>query len=117
MWTFCGRCARRRQASDATTGRPLGEMPVFARHDRRIGKRIVPLSVRALEDTIKAIVAAAGLAEAGITPHSLRHYFATRVYAALANDAPITAFRAAFCIPALQAPSQPVTTRPQAFCF
>ena len=119
-WTAIQTYLAGRQASDATTGRPLGEMPVFARHDRRIGKRIVPLSVRALEDTIKAIVAAAGLTDAGITPHSMRHYFATRVYrithdlsvtqdmlghaspvttrvyAALANDAPITAFRAAF---------------------
>ncbi|MCC7354106.1 MAG: tyrosine-type recombinase/integrase [Anaerolineae bacterium] len=71
-----------RQVHDGATGRALGDLPVFARHDRKAGKRILPMSTEAVEEVLKELAGAAGLAAAGITPHALRHYFATRIYQA-----------------------------------
>lgn len=91
-----------RAGIDGATGRPLGELPVFARHDRRAGVRVLPLTVRALEDVMGRLVAVAGLVEQGITPHSLRHYFATKVYRAT-HDLGVTQ--------EMMGHSSPVTTR------
>lgn len=91
-----------RAGMDGATGRPLGDLPVFARHDRRAGTRVLPLTVRALEDVMGRLVAVAGLAEQGITPHSLRHYFATKVYRAT-HDLGVTQ--------EMMGHSSPVTTR------
>ena len=91
-----------RAGMDGATGRPLGELPVFARHDRRAGTRVLPLTVRALEDVMGRLVAVAGLVDQGITPHSLRHYFATKVYRAT-HDLGVTQ--------EMMGHSSPVTTR------
>lgn len=91
-----------RAGMDGATGRPLGELPVFARHDRRAGTRVLPLTVRALEDVMGRLVGLAGLAEQGITPHSLRHFFATTVYRAT-HDLGVTQ--------EMMGHSSPVTTR------
>lgn len=71
-----------RQVHDGASGRALGDLPVFARHDRKAGARILPMSTEAVEEVLKELAEAAGLAAAGITPHALRHYFATRIYQA-----------------------------------
>ncbi len=71
-----------RRALDGASGRALGDLPVFARHDRKAGNRILPMSTEAVETVLKELAKAAGLEAAGITPHSLRHYFATRIYQA-----------------------------------
>lgn len=69
-----------RQALDGASGRPLGELPVFARHDKRAGGKVLRLSSEAVERIFQATTAAAGLGDAGITPHALRHFFATSLY-------------------------------------
>lgn len=69
-----------RQPVDASSGRALGDLPVIARHDKKSGKRVLPMSTGAVERVLSKLTAASGLAAMGITPHSLRHYFATRIY-------------------------------------
>jgi len=65
---------------DGATGRPLSALPLFARHDRGAGKKVLPLTTT----TGRAIVhersrEALGDDASGITPHSFRHYFVTIV--------------------------------------
>lgn len=66
---------------DGGSGRPMRSLPVFARHDRGAGRRVLPITTT----TGRAIVhervgQALGDAEADkITPHSFRHYFVTVV--------------------------------------
>jgi site-specific recombinase XerD len=66
---------------DGGAGRPLSSLPLFVRHDKGAGKRILPISTT----TGRAIVAlrtreALGAQAKGtITPHSFRHYFVTTV--------------------------------------
>lgn len=89
-----------RKALDGASGRPLGELPVFARHDKRAGDKILRLSTEAVERMFQALAAAAGLGDAGITPHALRHFFATKMYqtthdlsvtqTALGHSSPVT---------------------------
>jgi len=89
-----------RKALDGASGRPLGELPVFARHDKRAGDKILRLSTEAVERMFQSLAAAAGLGDAGITPHALRHFFATKVYqtthdlsvtqTALGHSSPVT---------------------------
>ena len=79
-WDAIHRYLRERQSFDGGTRRPLSELPVFARHDRRAGSRVLPLSTQTIQDTIRRLAEQAGLGAKGITPHALRHYFATRIY-------------------------------------
>jgi integrase/recombinase XerC len=69
-----------RQLLDGQSGR-LSILPLFARHDKGAGKRILPLSSRSAELIIEAmVIAALGQdAKGTITPHSFRHFFVTRV--------------------------------------
>lgn len=66
---------------DGGSGKPLGALPLFARHDPGTGKRVQRITTK----TGRLIVAdwvcrALGEEAAGtITPHSFRHYFVTRV--------------------------------------
>ena len=66
---------------DGGSGRPLSSLPVFARHDKGAGKKILPITTT----TGRAIVhqrvgEALGQEATGtITPHSFRHYFVTTV--------------------------------------
>jgi integrase/recombinase XerC len=70
-----------RAALDGGSGRPLPSLPVFARHDKAAGKRVLPISTT----TGRAIVhqrAAEALGDRMtdvITPHAFRHYFVTAV--------------------------------------
>ena len=72
---------RLRAELDGDSGRPLSSLPLFARHDRGAGKKVLPITTT----TGRAIVhmrvrEALGSEAAGtITPHSFRHYFVTTV--------------------------------------
>lgn len=69
-----------RQPLDGSTRRPLSDLPVFARHDRKAGAKVLPLSTQSIQNTIRRLAEDADLGAKGITPHALRHYFATRIY-------------------------------------
>jgi site-specific recombinase XerD len=64
---------------DGGSGRPLNSLPLFARHDKRAGARILSMSTNAVGEALAALIKAAGAVEYGVTPHSFRHYFATKV--------------------------------------
>jgi integrase len=70
-----------RASLDGSSGRPLATLPLFARHDKGAGKKVLPISTT----TGRAIVAkrtqeALGESAVGtVTPHSFRHYFVTSV--------------------------------------
>ena len=69
-----------RAALDGASHKPLASLPLFARHDRGAGKKVLPMTTT----TGRAIVhirsrEALGDEAAGITPHSFRHYFVTIV--------------------------------------
>jgi len=67
-----------RLRGDGALGRPLGSLPVFSQHGRRAGKKVLPISTDSVRRVFNNLAQAAGLEEA-ITPHLLRHRFATRV--------------------------------------
>ena len=79
-WEAIRRYLQERQAFDGATRRPLSALPVFARHDRRAGSQVLPLTTQTIQNTIRRLAERAGLSAKGITPHALRHYFATRIY-------------------------------------
>jgi site-specific recombinase XerD len=81
-WRAIHTYLEKRQIHDGATGRPLSDLPVFARHDRKASTHILPMSTEAVEVMLTELVKAADLAAVGITPHALRHYFATRIYQA-----------------------------------
>ncbi len=55
-------------------------LPIFARHDKKAGKRVLPISPRTAENIVdKYVIKALGEEARGtITPHTFRHYFVTR---------------------------------------
>lgn len=66
---------------DGGSGRALGALPLFARHDRGAGSKVKPMSTTTGRNIIRQRVRE-GLgaeAEGSITPHSFRHYFVTTV--------------------------------------
>ena len=63
---------------DGGKGRALYQLPLFARHDRRAGNRVLPLTTDTVRLVFNQISRRAGI-EIAMTPHSLRHAFATRV--------------------------------------
>lgn len=79
-WEAIHHYLQARQPFDGATGRPLSELPVFARHDKKSGAKVLPLSTQSVQNTIRRLAEGAGLGAKGITPHALRHYFATRIY-------------------------------------
>jgi len=63
---------------DGAQGRPVANLPVFARHDRGAGNRVLPLSTRSVQKIFLELAARAGILERfHLTPHTLRHFFAT----------------------------------------
>jgi integrase/recombinase XerC len=71
----------RRAALDGASGRPMSSLPMFARHDRGAGKRVLAISTTTARSIVH-IRAREALGEgqsAVITPHSFRHYFVTAV--------------------------------------
>lgn len=72
---------------DGASGRPLGSLPVFARHDKGAGKKIKPISTATGRNIVaERVEQILGKEAVGtITPHSFRHYFVTRVLQASGN--------------------------------
>ncbi|MCB0180129.1 MAG: tyrosine-type recombinase/integrase, partial [Anaerolineae bacterium] len=56
-------------------------LPIFARHDKRASKRVLPISARTAENIVTDYVVhfLGEEARGTITPHTFRHYFVTRV--------------------------------------
>ena len=70
-----------RQVMDSQQGCPLSQLPLFARHDRKAGKRILPISPRTGEEIVaRAVIRALGKGARGqVTPHDFRRYFVTNL--------------------------------------
>jgi site-specific recombinase XerD len=66
---------------DGASGRSLASLPLFARHDRGAGSKVLSISTNTVRTAIAELCQMAGLDET-ITPHLLRHRFATRVLSA-----------------------------------
>ncbi len=70
-----------RNTLDGASGRPLRALPLFARHDKAAGKKVLPISTATGRNIVAQRVREALGPEAvgTITPHSFRHYFVTTV--------------------------------------
>jgi site-specific recombinase XerD len=72
---------------DGKSGKPLGSLPLFARHDKGAGdkvKAITPTSGRNIvAEWVKLILGDEAVGT--ITPHSFRHFFVTRVLTTTSN--------------------------------
>lgn len=66
---------------DGNSGRPLGSLPLFARHDRGAGSKVKVISTTTGRNIVSQRVreALGEQAVGSITPHSFRHYFVTTV--------------------------------------
>ena len=70
-----------RSTLDGGSGRPLTSLPLFARHDKGAGKKILPITTTSGRNIVRLRVkqALGDRATGQITPHSFRHYFVTTV--------------------------------------
>jgi site-specific recombinase XerD len=78
-----------RQKLDSLAGRQLSALPLFARHDKKVGRnKVKPISTETGRNIIKGRVRETLGAEAvgTITPHSFRHYFVTTILRATGGD-------------------------------
>lgn len=67
-----------RERKDGTLTRALGELPVFTRHSLPSAKKRLPLTTHQIQRIFAELSTRARL-DAPLTPHALRHAFATRV--------------------------------------
>jgi integrase/recombinase XerC len=76
-----------RATLDGASGRPLPSLPLFARHDKGVGKKIKPITTTTGRNIVNEYVrlALGEGAEGRITPHSFRHYFVTTVLRSSGN--------------------------------
>lgn len=75
-WAAIQRYLRVRR--DGAQRRALSNLPVFCRHDRGAGSKVLPLSTRSVQNVFVDLASRAGILERfHLTPHTLRHYFAT----------------------------------------
>jgi site-specific recombinase XerD len=67
---------------------PTDALPLFARHDKRAGKKVLPLSARSVQQLVDRWVShfLGDIYLYEITPHSFRHYFVTTVLRATGGD-------------------------------
>jgi integrase/recombinase XerC len=72
---------------DGQTRKPLGSLPVFARHDKGAGFKIKPITTttgrNVVDEKVREILGDEAIGT--ITPHSFRHYFVTRVLSTTGN--------------------------------
>jgi integrase/recombinase XerD len=87
--------------NDGARGRALYQLPLFARHDRRVSNKTLPLTTDTVRLVFNALARAANI-EIAMTPHSLRHAFATKVLEATGDLA---------VVQDMLGHSSPVTTR------
>ncbi len=77
-----------RAAQDGASGQPMSSMPIFARHDRAAGTRIMAISTVTGEKIVSRLAGEALQDKESarkVTPHAFRHYFVTRVVKATNN--------------------------------
>lgn len=75
-WTAIETYLEARQ--DEARTRNVARLAVFARHDDRVGARVLPMTTRSVENIFVDLSARAGILQRfHLTPHTLRHYFAT----------------------------------------
>ena len=74
-------CLHARMPLDGNSGRQLGSLPLFARHDKGAGKKVLSITPTTGRNIVTQIVREVLGEEAvgTITPHSFRHYFVTKV--------------------------------------
>ena len=72
---------------DQKSGKNIGSLPVFARHDKGAGSKVKPITTTTgrniVADWVEKILGQDAVGT--ITPHSFRHYFVTRVLQASGN--------------------------------
>ncbi len=70
-----------RAAADGASRRPLPTLPIFARHDKAAGKRVLPISTTTGRAIVhqRAVEALGDRMTGVVTPHAFRHYFVTAV--------------------------------------
>ena len=70
-----------RSTLDGSSGKPLSSLPIFARHDKGAGSKILPITTTTGRNIVTQRVAEAlgDNAVGTITPHTFRHYFVTTV--------------------------------------
>jgi integrase/recombinase XerC len=70
-----------RSVLDGKSGKPLGALPLFARHDKGAGDKIKTITTATGRNIVKERVEQilGDQAKGTITPHSFRHYFVTTV--------------------------------------
>ncbi len=81
-----------RQPLDGQQGvASLSKLPLFARHDKKAGKHIKPMSPRAVQKNLETWVKELPeeVEPASITPHTFRHYFVTTVLRKTGGDVEI----------------------------
>jgi integrase len=66
---------------DGASGKPLSSLPIFARHDKRVGSKIVAVKPGGMWFAVKERCKEAGIDPERIRVHDFRHYFVTIVYA------------------------------------
>jgi site-specific recombinase XerD len=71
--------------ADGSGGRALSEYPVFARHSRNVGQKVLSLSTYSIQKVVRRLGQAAGRLDTHLTPHTFRHWFATRMQRATGN--------------------------------
>ncbi len=78
---------RERSTIDGRSGRQLGSLPLFSRHDKGAGKKVKPITTTTgrniVTERVREILGEDAVGT--ITPHSFRHYFVTRVLAVTGN--------------------------------
>ncbi len=74
------------ERQDGAQVRALADLPVFARHDRGAGTKVLPLSTRSVQNTFLDLAIGAQILERfHLTPHTLRHFFATEFLSQTGN--------------------------------
>jgi len=78
---------RERSSKDGQSGRQLGSLPLFSRHDKGAGNKVKPITTTTGRNIVTARVREIlGEDAVGtITPHSFRHHFVTRVLSVTGN--------------------------------
>jgi len=76
-----------RGSRDGSSGKPLGALPLFARHDKGAGNKIKTITTATGRNIVKIRIEQilGDKAKGTITPHSFRHYFVTTVLRASGN--------------------------------
>jgi len=76
-----------RSKIDGRTGRQLASLPLFSRHDKGAGKKILPITPTTgrniVTEWVRDILGEKLVGK--ITPHSFRHYFVTKVLTVTGN--------------------------------